>query len=250
MKKRIQHIYLNKSAVFASFAMLFCYLCVSIELWISSLSESVVAYRPSAFIYALEPILFGGVIYLFPFCACLPITDRNVDEQLSKKSALNRILYAFVSGGLAVSLPFLFHTILWNVLAIPVNPKQYESHSLQMFGLLNDLYDKLYGIPVYGIFFAGMFYSAGTYAVMHLLLRSAMKDRIVAFTVPSVLYFLWLKLSVTFAATFFPSPVDLFDEGITVQNIPVSIAIYTVILVTSSVAYYTYDQKKGNKHES
>lgn len=128
MKKRIQHIYLNKSAVFASFAMLFCYLCVSIELWISSLSESVVAYRPSAFIYALEPILFGGVIYLFPFCACLPITDRNVDEQLSKKSALNRILYAFVSGGLAVSLPFLFHTILWNALAIPVNPKQYESH--------------------------------------------------------------------------------------------------------------------------
>lgn len=128
MKKRIQHIYLNKSAVFASFAMLFCYLCVSIELWISSLSESVVAYRPSAFIYALEPILFGGVIYLFPFCACLPITDRNVDEQLSKKSALNRILYAFVSGGLAVSLPFLFHMILWNILAIPVNPKQYESH--------------------------------------------------------------------------------------------------------------------------
>ena len=128
MKKRIQHIYLNKSAVFASFAMLFCYLCVSIELWISSLSESVVAYRPSAFIYALEPILFGGVIYLFPFCACLPITDRNVDEQLSKKSALNRILYAFVSGGLAVSLPFLFHMILWNILAISVNPKQYESH--------------------------------------------------------------------------------------------------------------------------
>ena len=128
MKKRIQHIYLNKSAVFASFAMLFCYLCVSIELWISSLSESVVAYRPSAFIYALEPILFGGVIYLFPFCACLPITDRNVNEQLSKKSALNRILYAFVSGGLAVSLPFLFHMILWNILAIPVNPKQYESH--------------------------------------------------------------------------------------------------------------------------
>ena len=98
------------------------------SLCLSSMSESVVAYRPSAFIYALEPILFGGVIYLFPFCACLPITDRNVDEQLSKKSALNRILYAFVSGGLAVSLPFLFHMILWNILAIPVNPKQYESH--------------------------------------------------------------------------------------------------------------------------
>ena len=90
VKKKSWASYVNISAVFSMLIMLFCYFSVSIELWVSSLSEKIIAYRPSAFIYALEPILFGGVIYLIPFCACLPITDKNIEVLFHSKSILYR----------------------------------------------------------------------------------------------------------------------------------------------------------------
>ena len=152
VKKKTWTSYVNISAIFSILIMLFCYFSVSIELWVSSLSEKIIAYRPSAFIYALEPILFGGVIYLIPFCACLPITDKNIEVLFHSKSILYKVLYTFVVGGLVVSMPFLLHTILWNVLAIPINPKLYPSHSLQMFGILNDICNHSYGVLVYCIF--------------------------------------------------------------------------------------------------
>lgn len=244
VKKKAWTSYVNISAIFSILIMLFCYFSVSIELWVSSLSEKIIAYRPSAFIYALEPILFGGVIYLIPFCACLPITDKNIEVLFHSKSILYKVLYTFVVGGLVVSMPFLLHTILWNVLAIPINPKLYPSHSLQMFGILNDICNHSYGVLVYCIFFTGMFYSAGTYAVIHLLLRSITKNHLIAFALPSIFYFLWLKLSVTFESPYFPSPVDLFNEGMTTRNIPVSIAIYTAALIISSILYYIHESRR------
>lgn len=232
----------SQGIIWAIVAMLLCYFSASIELWHSSASEEAIALRPSAFIYSLEPILFGGVIYLFPFCACLPVLMKKKVKSPTSKLTLETLLHTFTSGGVAVAIPFIFHTILWNILAVPVNPAQYESHQLQLYGLLNNLYDKFYGIPVYMIFFCGMFLCGGVYAIMALAFRSTLPDQVVAFMLPAVIYFFWLKLSTTLSIQYFPAPVDLFDEGITVENIPISIIVYLLLLIIFSTIYYISDR--------
>ncbi len=215
----------NKGIWLSWIVLLICYCSASIDLWNSSVCMDV-SDQPSAFIYSLEAILFGGVINLFPFCACLPIacfrTKNNIEEP-----SLSAV---FVLGGLAVVTPFLLHTIIWNILAIPVNPTLYESHELQMYGLLNDLYDVFFGIPVYCIFSFGMFLCGGTMAMIYLVAIEWIEDRIAAFSFPALLYFGWLQLSIHCSSLQIPAPMDLFDEGMTIHGSLILLLIYFCLI--------------------
>ncbi len=238
----------NKGVWLALTVLFLCYFSASINLWISSITEPVIAYRPSAFIYALEAILFGGVILVFPFCAYLPIVLNKVMLVNDNSSIMKKVIYSFVSGGTVVTVPFVLHTIFWNILALPVDPVHYEGHQLQLFGLLNDLYDKCYGIPVYTIFAFGMFLAGGTYAVMYLATSVWLTDRIIAFSIPSIIYLSWLKVSTFCPNLQLPAPVDLFDEGLTIRSGCYLVLIYLAVLLLCSKLYFIA-QKKEKHHE-
>lgn len=223
--------------------MLLCYFSASVELWNSSITEPVLAYRPSALIYSLEPILFGGVILVFPFCACLPVALQRSKEAVENGHKGRNVIHAFVAGGTVVMLPFVFHTVLWNIIALPINPAMYESHRLQFYGLLNEIYDVCYGVPVYCIFAAGMFLCGGVYAVMYLVASVRLRDTVVAFVSPALFYFGWLKLSTYCYELQVPAPVDLFNEGLTIRNGLVLVFIYMCILVLCTGLYSSAQRK-------
>ncbi|MBQ6060625.1 MAG: hypothetical protein IJL36_04170 [Clostridia bacterium] len=219
----------GKNGVWLSLiALTICYFFTSIPLRIES-SNMQLSDQPSAFMYSLEPILFGGVIQLFPFCACLPgaMHNRNRYGKLSPARV-------FTLGSIATALPFIIHTIVWNILALPSNPAVYSSHELQMFGLLNDLYGIAYGIPVYVIFTFGMILCGGSLALVHQLCVIWLRDQVAAFIFPAVLYFGWLLLSIHFTWLQLPAPMDLFDEGLTIRSGCILMIIYAVIIVFCS----------------
>lgn len=224
----ISSIFRNKGAWLSFAVLLACCFSASIPLWYESKGIEV-ADQPSAFMYSLEPILFGGVIQLFPFCACLPgaMHNRNRYGKISPARV-------FTLGSIATALPFIIHSIVWNILALPSNPAVYSSHELQMFGLLNDLYGIAYGIPVYVIFTFGMILCGGSLALVHQLCIIWFRDQVAAFIFPSVLYFGWLLLSIHFTWLQLPAPVDLFDEGLTIRGGCILVIIYTFIIAFCS----------------
>lgn len=233
----------SKGTWLAMAVMFLCYFGTSIDLWNSSINEPIIIYRPSAFVYALEPVLFGGVILVFPFCSCLPIAMSREMHSLPRICSKRKIVLAFSAGGTAVALPFVLHTIIWNLLALPVNPAVYESHQLQLYGLLNDLYGICYGMPVYAVFTLGMIIGGGTFSVIYLVASTMMKDHIVAFVTPSLIYFGWLKLSTYFSNLQIPAPVDLFNEGLTIGGGLLLLLIYTIILVLC-IGLFDWMQRK------
>lgn len=219
--------------------LLFCYFCSSLDIWRYAAEESVAAYRPSAFVFSIEPILFGGIILVLPFCACLP-TAYSDKKRLARLSPVRRLFASFVSGGAVVSLPFVIHTILWNFIAIPINTSAYEEHQLQLYGIIGTIYDSFYGIPVYLLFTGGMFLCGGVLAVVYDTFFCLHEDQIIAFLSPSLFYFGWMKISIQFPEIELPAPVDLFNEGLTVQGAVKLLVIYISIMVICFVTKFAF----------
>ena len=227
-KKHIHGLLLSFSVMFL------CYFSASIELWRESAILNV-SERPSALIFALEAILFGGVVNLLPFCACLPIIFDGPDPtSVNRKHGIG---FNFCLGGIAVTVPFVFHTLIWNLIAVPVNPLQFESHQLQMRGLIGTLYGTAYGIPLYAIFSAGMFLCGGTMALICLASYARTKDPSFSFVLPALTYFGWLKLALDCDWLRLPTPVDLFNEGLTIHSAFSSFIIYLFISLLCAKLY-------------
>lgn len=241
----VKRVAKNKGFWLGASTLLFCYLCASIESWMGAVNEPIRAYRPNALMLSLEAILFGGVILVFPFCACLPNALKSKYAYGTEGSISLYMCHTFIMGGMTVTIPFILHTLLWNTVALPVNPAQYESHRMAFYGLLNILYDKCYGLPIYIIFAGGMFLCGGTYALMHLAASTWISDDIAAFAIPSVFYFAWLKTVTSFTSINLPSPVDLFDEGLTIYNACALVIIYLHIIVLCIKVYKKGVEKGG-----
>ena len=236
--KYTKEIYGNKGTWLAFAVLFICYFIASNTLWNDSVEMEVVD-RPSAFMFCLEPILFGGIIRVFPFCACLPGAMYCGKASLKKHPVL-----ALIMGGIAVTIPFIIHTILWNILAIPSNPDVYPSHELQMFGLLNDLYDKAYGIPIYLIFSVGMFLCGGAFSLIYLFITEWIHNNVAAFVLPGLLYFIWQMISLRFTWLQLPAPMDLFDEGLTIRSACILLFVYTLIIFSCIRKLKTSERQK------
>lgn len=238
-KKHVHGLLLSFSVMFL------CYFSASIELWKESAILNV-SERLSALIFALEAILFGGVVNLLPFCACLPVIFDDPDHaSVNKKHGIG---FNFCLGGIAVTIPFVFHTLFWNLIAVPVNPLQFESHQLQMRGLISTLYGTAYGIPLYAIFSAGMFLCGGTMALICLASYARTKDPSFSFVLPALTYFGWLKLALDCDWLHLPTPVDLFNEGLTIHSALLSFIIYlSISLLCAKLYHSSQNQLKGTK---
>lgn len=124
------------------------FLVMLLTLLSMSLPERIVSrgdeeqYRMSALQLAILPIYFGGVMLLFPFCACTAAAPQQTIEIRTgfakwkiMRGGLNaylrrKAIAGFVSGGLSVMLAFVAHAVIWALIAMPSQPELYGTHEI------------------------------------------------------------------------------------------------------------------------
>lgn len=239
----------NKGFWIGMISLFLCYLAHSVYVWEIAIEEPLINYRPSAMIYSLQGLFFGGVILIFPIAVCLPgyaWNRHNVPASeyiMRKKECLREIRKHFVAGAMTAVCPFIVHTFIWNMIAMPVNPLRYGAHELSFYGIFNDIYGIAYGIPMYLILSMGMFLCGGTYAVLYQTIADLFSDRMAALAFPSIVYYLWLKIGTQFERIRLPLPADLFNDCLTLKYATISIAIYVTIL-SACVLYSLLSTKR------
>ena len=160
MKAEISRAIFTKRFLLALCMMLSCFLLFSVPTWMNQLDWQPLE-RSSAFMQAIGPIFFGGISLLLPFCAALPYSLNQVDEIEINAMALQgirssisrytvrKIVAAMVSGGAAISLAFMVHTLLWNIIALPSSPATNPCHEVAFAQdvLYANWYGVAYGLP-------------------------------------------------------------------------------------------------------
>lgn len=243
----------NRGICIGILMLLFCYFCQSIDIWKSYNNEPVIDYKPSALVYSIEAIYFGGVILVFPLCACFPGYYRLIEntkctiqiDNVNNISSKKQLIRSFITSGFTVSFPFVVHTIIWNIVAIPINPDLYESHKLVIYGMFQSLYGEIYGLPLYLFYASSMFFCGGVIAVVHLSLSIWIKDPTTCLIFPSVIYFIWIKIG-TLLNNYIPLPADLFNDALTIDKALTTFAVYLSILILCSLVYL---RKGGYQNE-
>lgn len=93
-----------------------------------------VAYRSSSLQQTLGGIYFGGAMLVVPLCAALPaglaqveeLQTNFIDYRIIRSSMpryeVTKLASAFLASGAAIALAFVFHALIWNILATPCNP--------------------------------------------------------------------------------------------------------------------------------
>lgn len=251
MREELKMALLGKRFVFAFLAMFVC-------IWMRILPDWLVSadwgdYRPDALHLVIGSIFFGGVMLVLPFCATLPHAISNVDEvQTSflywkamrsplRKLARLKIISTALSCGLCVMLPFVINIVIWNIVAVPIDPITYPQHE-QMFSdgvLYNDWYGVMYGLPMYISTSLGIFLNGALWALVGLAVSVWLPDKLLVMTIPVGVYFLWLyNLPRWMFGVTIPHPSSLFNDGLTLEVLVQGLIATGVSLVLAIAAYY------------
>lgn len=201
----------------------------SLYVYSVALKEPDLKLRPSALIYSLQGLFFGGYILLFPIAACLP--ELSYRESMKCKENCRNAATHYLNGAIATSLPFVLHTIVWNILSIPVNPLVYPEHTLIFDGIYKDLYAVHGGVYMYLIISIGMFACGGVISFASYVCRVKGMNHMSAFICPIAFYYIWLKCAALIDGKYVPMPADLFNDGLTLTDICSSALIYSAILL-------------------
>ncbi len=242
-------VFMNSGFLIGFLALLLCLLAHSIRVHQGAIQEPVIEYRPSAMIYSLQGIFYGGYIQLFPLVACLPgyvlrrretFTEENIQNRTTQK---HNIFIFFIAGALVCTLPYVIHTIFWNIAAIPVNPALYPEHEMSFWGIYNDLYSQSGGIWMYLIIAFGMMLLGGFYSLFYLVISEFMRASFSTLIIPALFYHVWLRFGVLLEEYGMPlSPYLISNDAITIEDIVKSVIIYVILIV---ILVFIYRKKRG-----
>lgn len=143
MRKELERA-LKAPQVWASFVVcLITLMGYSLAYWIGTiLVGEWIEYRESAFQLSLGGIFFGGFMLLLPFCSALAHATSQVDDMCSgmmRWEALRGSVFKYVqvkavtcmvAAAVAAASAFVLHAILWNLIALPVDPTTYPNHTV------------------------------------------------------------------------------------------------------------------------
>ena len=209
----------------------------SLAYWIgTNLAGEWLEYRESALQLSIGGIFFGGFMLLLPFCAALAHSTSQVDEMCSGIMRWEALVAA-----ISTSSAFVLHAILWNNIALPVDPTAYPSHTIYFSKkcIFHNLYTVCYGLPVYVEMTLGIAFTASIWAVVALAIAIWIPDKLLTVTIPSFLYYLWnANVVYYFTGIKTPHPAILFNDGLTIEKAIISIEAYLIILGISMVIYY------------
>ena len=142
---------------------------------------------------------------------------------------------------ISTSSAFVLHAILWNNIALPVDPTAYPSHTIYFSKkcIFHNWYTVCYGLPVYVEMTLGIAFTASIWAVVALAIAVWIPDKLLTVTIPSFLYYLWnANVVYYFTGIKTPHPAILFNDGLTIEKAIISIEAYLIILGISMVIYY------------
>ncbi|MGM9600150.1 MAG: hypothetical protein ACI3W5_01015 [Faecousia sp.] len=252
---------LKEPPIWISFAVCFATLMgYSLAYWVgASLAGEWMEYRESALQLSLGGIFFGGFMLLHPFCASLAHSTSQIDDARSGmmqwcairgtvlKYVRIKVVTCMISAAVAASSAFILHAILWNIIAIPVNPMMYPNHTIYFSNecVFLEWYTVCYGLPVYIEMMLGIAFTASVWAVVALAISIWIPDKLLTVTIPSFLYYLWnADIVFYFTGVKTPHPAILFNDGLTVEKAMISVASYLIVLALALGGYYAGCQRR------
>lgn len=91
---------------------------------------------------------------------------------------------------------------------------------------------------MYAAVAAGMAFSAAVWAVTALAAATWFPDKLMAFTIPSFIYYLWsADAAEWFLGLKIPHPASLFNDGLSPERLRAALASYGVLFAVSLAAY-------------
>ena len=91
---------------------------------------------------------------------------------------------------------------------------------------------------MYAAVAAGMGFSAAVWAVTALATAAWSPDKMMAFTIPSFIYYLWsADAAEWFLGLNIPHPASLFNDGLSPERLRAALASYGVLFAVSLAAY-------------
>lgn len=245
----------------ASFIVCFITLLgYSLAYWIGSIwAGEWIEYRESALQLSIGGIFFGGFMLILPFCSALAHSTSQVDDMRSSMmqwEALRGSVFKYVRikvgtcmivAAITASCAFVLHAIIWNIVALPLDPTTYPNHTIYFSKecVFYNWYTICHGLPVYIEMTIGIAFTASVWAVVALAISVWVPDKLLTVAIPSFLYYLWnADVIFFFTGIRTPHPAILFNDGLTVQKAIISILSYLVVLAISLIAYIVGCQRR------
>ncbi len=250
-----------KGGIFALIALLISYLGFSIPTFVESLKQDI-QWRASALQLSLEPILFGGVVFMPIVCAWASYVPYHVEVMRSgfvsfclirsdwRKYAMRHITRAFFMGAAVVGGSFFLHAFIMNILATPYDVLRFPSQELPfMEGTFAfNMHKVCYGLPLYltmtlchGVF-------GGAWCLIGLSLSTWMKDSIISLSMMLCIKEFWIVFPRRILGKSFPSPSLLLYEDLTLYTLLLSLAVYVVVCCIA-VVLYVWGLKRSVRNE-
>lgn len=251
MKHEIKDAIIGKPFLGSCAIILICLLGISVPEWISSIGWGA-EYRQSALQQSIGGIFFGGIMLLLPCCSCLPYATSQIDEvnssvmrlKLLRSSfaeyAIKKIIAVAISGGAAVTVPFILHSLVWNIIALPCDPTIYPYHTIAFYeqSLYCEWYSYLYGLPMYISIALGLFVSGACWASVSLAVAIWIPDKLMAIAIPTcICYLLSADIFNVFLGISLPHPSTLYNDALTADAALKSLIEYGTIFATAVFLY-------------
>lgn len=251
MRYEIKNAIISRYFFVSCTIIMICLLGISIPEWISSVGWGT-EYRQSALQQSIAGIFFGGVMLLLPCCSCLPYATSQVDEAKTSimrlkllrssfsKYALSKVFAVAISGGASVTIPFVLHSLAWNLVAIPCNPTVYPYHTITFYpkSLYYEWYSYLYGLPMYISIALGLFISGSCWATVALTVAIWIPDKLMVISVPTcICYLLSADIFHVMFNISLPHPSTLYNDALTMNTALASLIEHGIIFVIAVGLY-------------
>lgn len=252
MKEELRSVIFSRWFLIAWIVMMLTLLAMSIPERITSVDWGD-EHRASALQMALMPIFFGGVMLLFPFCACTVSAPRQTGEIRSgyiqwallrgnaRSYAIRKLSVNFLASGLAVGLAFFAHAMLWRAIAWPSQPLVYSQHEIPSF--INDVIyapwmEIAHGLPIILWMTMGMLLMGGVWGTVGLVVSMWVPDALLAVSLPTFLYFFWNGPSRVLLGFRLPSASRIYNDALTWPIVGEVLAVNLAFMALLCLLYW------------
>lgn len=252
MKEELKRAFHSPYFLFSFVLMFLCFSGYSFPGWFCA-DEVTPDYRESALQLSIGSIFFGSVMMFMPFCASVSHAVSQVEELHSGvmrwrvlRSSVNRyacmkMAASALSAACSTALAFVLHAVIWNIIAIPVDPIHYPAHEIGFSDtcVFAKWYLICYGLPVYIEMALGIAFSAAIWAIVALAVAVWIPDRLLTVSVPACIYYIWhLQLPYYLFGVRVPHPGTLYNDMLTLESAVECIVAYAIVFAISLLVYW------------
>lgn len=254
LKEELKHAFRSPYFWFSFVFMFLCFQGYPIPGLISEFENGIeLEFRESALQQSIGGVFFGGVMMFMPFCAAAAHAVSQVDELNSgmmRWRVLRKSVYGYagikmaasaIAAACAAAGAFILHSMIWNIIAVPVDPMLYPAHEIGFADecVFEQWYKIAKGFPVYAEIACGIAVTAAIWAIVALAVAVWVPDRLLVVSIPACIYYLWhLRLPYYLFGIKVPHPGDLYNDGLNLMTAVNCLEAYAVVLGISILLYF------------